>query len=75
MKIQNFGGKAICFCCKQKFDIGFEIDFDKRFFNNIKFCKKCCELLYEQLGKELVPKSPKNIFNDFKKIKNNEKKD
>ena len=63
MKIENFGGRAVCFCCKQKFDNGFEIDFDKRFFNNFKFCKNCCENMYEQLASKLVPKSPKNIFN------------
>ena len=68
MKIHKYKGNALCFCCKNKFDKGFEFDFDKRFFNNIKFCQKCCQLLYEQLGKEIIPKSPKNIFSDYKII-------
>jgi hypothetical protein len=44
-----------------------EFDFDKRFFNNIKFCDNCSKLLYFKLGQKLIPKSPKNMFNELKR--------
>ncbi|MBQ3047473.1 MAG: hypothetical protein IJD48_00460 [Clostridia bacterium] len=69
MEIKDYNGVSLCFGCKQKLTDGFEIDLDKRFFNNIKICKNCAKLLYFKLGQKLIPKSPKNIFNEFKNKK------
>ena len=65
MKIEKIVS-GFCFCCKKKFDRGFEVDFDKRFFNNIKFCNTCAEEFYSKLGAKFVPKSPKNVCRNLK---------
>ena len=50
----------VCFNCKKVFDDGFEIDFDKKFFNNYKFCKNCAKSLMLGLNKNFVPKGVKS---------------
>ncbi|MBQ3214064.1 MAG: hypothetical protein IJB10_03580 [Clostridia bacterium] len=61
MKIKIFNKKAICNGCKKSFESGFEVDFDKRFFNTIKICQNCAKDFYTQLGKFFIPKNIKNI--------------
>ena len=61
MEIKTFNKKAMCNCCKNFFETGFEVDLNKRFFNNIKICQNCGKKIYTQLGKYFVPKSIKNI--------------
>lgn len=61
MEIKIFNKKSVCNCCKKSFETGFEIDLNKRFFNNIKICQTCGKNIYTQLGKHFVPKSIKNI--------------
>jgi len=66
MKIEKVTKPIFCFCCKKKFDDGFEVDFDKRFFNNVKFCKRCAEDFYKNLAVLFTPKSPKNVCRNLK---------
>jgi len=67
VEVKSYIGASVCFGCKKKFEEGIEFDFDKRFFNNIKFCDNCSKLLYFKLGQKLIPKSPKNMFNELKR--------
>lgn len=50
----------ICFNCKSYFDLGVEINFNKKFFNNYKLCKNCAKSLYIGLSKNFVPKGIKS---------------
>lgn len=68
MKIKRYDSKLYCNSCKSFSDSGFEIDFDKRFYNNIKICKKCAENAYKSLGEHFVPKGIKNINAKIKPI-------
>ena len=61
MKLKKYENKLYCNSCKSFSEGGFEIDFDKRFYNNIKICKNCAINIYKSLGECFVPKSIKNI--------------
>ena len=68
MKLKKYDSKLYCNSCKSFGENGFEIDFDKRFYNNIKICKKCAELFYKSLGEHLIPKGIKNINSNQKLV-------
>ena len=65
IEVKNIN-KHVCFNCKRTFDVGVEIDFDKKFFNTHKLCKSCAKSLYVGLGKTFVPKAIKNKSCTFK---------
>ena len=68
MKIKKYNSKVYCNSCKTFSENGFEIDFDKRFYNNIKICKDCAEKAYKSLGEYFIPKSIKNINAKIKQV-------
>ena len=61
----------VCNACKISSNAGFEIDLDRRFFNNIKICKECGKEIYSSLGKHFVHKGLKNINKEIKLVDKN----
>jgi hypothetical protein len=64
--------KGVCSYCKKIFEVGFEVDLDRRFVSSPKICEKCAKNLYMALGQKLIPKSPRNINFGFKILKEKE---
>ena len=62
MEVESLINEGVCCNCKNKIESGFEINFNKRFFNSVKICKQCGLVFYKKLSKLVVPKSPKNIY-------------
>lgn len=48
--------KKCAFCDSEK-QLEFELN-----GKTIKLCKICCMKLYQEISKNIVPKSPKNLF-------------
>ncbi len=59
MKVTKTTG--ICYECKKEFKEGYEINFNKKFFNKVRLCSCCACSLYSNFASVFVPKSPKNI--------------
>lgn len=68
MKVKVYKKNFVCNACKKFSDGGFEVDLDRRFFNNIKICKSCANEVYTDLGKHFVHRSIKNINKEIKLI-------
>ena len=68
MKFKKLDKLSFCGICKSSFKEGFEIDVDRRFFNNIKICKDCALKIYKNLGFYFVPKGIKNINAEIKEV-------
>ena len=68
MKLKKYEHKLYCNSCKTFNESGFEIDFDKRFYNNIKICKNCAKEIYKSLAEHFIPKSIKNINAKIKQV-------
>lgn len=68
MEAKEYKKEFVCSNCKKFSDNGFEIDLDRKFFNNIKVCRTCANNLYLSFGKCFVHKGIKNINKDIKII-------
>lgn len=69
MKLTDLNRAGVCSYCKRTFDVGFEVDLDRRFISSPKICEKCAKEFFSALGQKLVPKSPKNINFGYKILK------
>lgn len=59
MKIKKIDGT--CYECKKHFENGYKFCFSKKIFKNINLCGECSVILYNNLSKLFVPKSPQNV--------------